>query len=185
MCKSDWDVTALLTLAEGGDEAAHEDLMRHVYQELRDVAAIKLRDQEPGTLLTPTMLIHEAYARVMLRAQVKPKNRRHLFFAFARAMWQLVVEHKRRKHLPQTDAPVDFLVAMEIPDMDAVLDLNEALTSLREAHPRCYEVAILRKALGFTQHETATLLEASPATIKRDWVFAKAWLSRRLSCGEP
>ena len=184
MHDSGWDVTTLLSLAAGGDSAAQNDLMNLVYQELRDVATNKLRDEGSETSLTPTILVHEAYERVMLRACVKPTNRRHLFFAFARAMWQLVVEHKRTKRLPQTDAAVDFLVAVEIPDMDAVLDLNDALDSLRQAHPRCYEVAILRKALGFTQRETAALLDASPATIKRDWVFAKAWLVRRMACGE-
>ena len=178
------DVTTLLGLAEGGNDAAREDLMRLVYEELRNIAASKLRDEKPGTMLTPTVLIHEAYDRVLLGADMRPKNRRHLFFAFARAMWQLVVDHKRKKRIPKTDVAIATLVAGEIPDIENVLDLDEALTALQQAYPRCYEVAILRKALGFTQHETAGLLEASPATIKRDWVFAKAWLNRRLSGGE-
>ncbi len=177
-------VTQLLAQISAGDPAAEDRLLRLVYVELKSVAAQRLRREQPGSTLTPTSLMHEAYVRVFRGNGVPLQNRKHLFFAFGQAMWRIVVEHHRRKRIQGAKVDPGLIAALAGLSRDDVLDLDDALDALRREHPREHEVAILRKAVGLSIPETARVLDASVATVKRRWAFAKAKLSQHLSKGE-
>jgi len=175
------DITGLLVDVAAGHTDAQERLARLVYDELRAVAACKLRKQPPGTTLTPTVLVHEAYSRVVNSAGIPLQNRRHLFFAFGQAMWRIVVEYHRRKRLPIIDLDPDQLPAGSTLSTEDVLDLNGALHVLEREYPEEYEIAMMRKALGLSIEETAAVLGMSESSVKQGWALARAHLSRHLS----
>lgn len=173
-------LTRLLAELQSGNSEAEERLVRVIYDELRALAASKLRGRRRGDTLSPTVLVHEAYLRVLRANAVPPQNRRHLFFAFARAMWQIIVEGERRRKIRDAKQPeatdTDFTPSFD----EDIGRLDSAMQALRAEHPFEYEVTLLRKILGFSIPDTATLLQASEATVKRGWAFAKAELSRNL-----
>lgn len=177
------EVTHLLGQVSQGNAQAEDQLVRLVYAELKSVAKNKLRSLSNGATLTPTVLVHEAYFRVFRANGIPLRNRKHLFFAFAQAMWRIVVEHQRRKHMGQTGDGLENLECYAQSVQEDVLDLDAVLIGFRLEHPREYEVLMLRKTLGFSIEETAELLDTSSATVKRDWAFAKAELSRKLNAG--
>ncbi len=177
----DGEVTRLLTQLAAGDNTAEEPLVRLIYRELHQAATGRLRTYPADGTLTPTVLIHEAFVRVFRRNRGLPiRNRRHLFFAFAQAMWRIVVEHYRRSQRRRL-LRVGMALARPSPESaENLCDLNEAIQLLRVRHPREFEIAMLRKTLGLSVEETAEVLEVSPATVKRGWALAKAFISRRL-----
>ncbi len=178
------DVTLLLKAAGGGDRAAHERLFEAVYAELRRVAGAKLRREAPGHTLQPTALVNEAYLRLVPGA-AGWDNRRHFFGAAAEAMRRILVDHARARRAEKrggglervTLAGVD--IAAESMAVD-VLAIDAALSELAAARPRLAELVNLRCFAGLSIDEAAAALEVSPATAKRDWAFARAWLAERL-----
>jgi RNA polymerase sigma factor (TIGR02999 family) len=180
MNKAPGQLTVLLERVAAGDTDAEQDLARLVYDELRDVAAGKLGELQNQSTLTPTVLVHEAYLRIIAQNGKTLHNRRHLFYTFAQAMWRIVAEHYRKKRLPIIGIDVNSIPADADTDPAIILDMDQALARLKWEYPREYEVAILRKALGFGIQETAELLDLSVATVKRNWEFARAYITRHL-----
>ncbi|HSN70369.1 MAG TPA: sigma-70 family RNA polymerase sigma factor [Steroidobacteraceae bacterium] len=174
------DITKLLNAADGGDALAASRLYELVYSELKLLAAANMRREATGHTLQPTALVNEAYLRLR-PAEVTWANRRHFFGAAAEAMRRILVDHARRKHAQKRG---DGLERVTLSDVDVaaedagidVLALDEALTALHAEDPRLAQVVTLRYFAGMGIEQVAEALELSPATVKRDWTFARAWL---------
>ena len=174
------DVTRLLDAAGGGDRDAYARLYERVYGELHEMAESTMRRERPGHTLQPTALVNEAYLRLGTEA-ANWENRRHFFGAAALAMRRILVDHARRKLAERRGAGVQrvTLTDLEISAPEAGLDVlavNEALDQLAATEPRLAEVVNLRFFAGMSIEDTARALDLSPATVKRDWNFARAWL---------
>jgi RNA polymerase sigma factor (TIGR02999 family) len=184
------DVTRLLCAIDQGDPHAADELLPLVYDELRKLAAQRLAQENPGQTLEPTALVHEAYLRLV--GGVRPQHwdgRSHYFAAAAAAMRRILVECARRKqrvrHAGDRDrVDLDELVVLAADDQSAdLLDLDEALTAFAQEEPAKAELVKLRYFAGLTLEEAAACLGISPATAKRHWALARAWLFAALCDG--
>jgi RNA polymerase sigma-70 factor (ECF subfamily) len=178
-------VTALLAEAKAGKAAALDALLPLVYQELRRVAGAYVRRERPGHTLQATGLVHEAYLRLMRDKHVSWENRAHFCAIAANAMRQILVERARARGAAKrggawarltldegtTAAPVAAV------DVEA---LDQALERLAERDPDQARLVELRYFGGLTIEETAEVLGVSPATVKRSWMVARAWLKKEL-----
>lgn len=179
-------VTRLLADWQGGDQAAFEQLVPLVYDELRRVARAHLRTERDGHTLQTTALVHEAYVRLVDLDRMTLRRRTHFFAMASRLMREILVDHARRKRANKRGGSAE-LVSLDEVDPAAgattidVLALDEALTQLVTVEPRLSQVVELRFFGGLTIAETAMTLDVSPATVERDWVVAKAGLHDRLS----
>jgi RNA polymerase sigma factor (TIGR02999 family) len=178
-------VTVLLEGARRGDERALAALIPLVYDELRRLAAGFLRREAPGQTLQPTALVHEAYLRLMRDADLSWENRAHFFGIAARSMRQILVERARARHAAKRGGG-GLKVSLD-PEMMAAesrtLDLealDEALTRLAAFDAELGRIVEMRFFGGLSVEETAEALHSSPATIKRRWSLARAWLAREL-----
>jgi RNA polymerase sigma factor (TIGR02999 family) len=178
-------VTQLLVDWNAGDKAALEKLTPLVYEELQRLAHHYMRGQRTDHTLQTAALVNEAYLRLADQTQPNFTNRTHFFAVAAKAMRQSLVDHakaslrqKRGAGANKVELDEAALVSPERPR--AVLELNEALEKLAILDPRKAEVVELRYFGGLTQDEIAEVLKVSTVTVRRDWVFAKAWLYSEL-----
>ncbi|MBS0261719.1 MAG: sigma-70 family RNA polymerase sigma factor [Planctomycetes bacterium] len=184
------NVSRILSAIEHGDPAASEQLLPLVYQELRKLAAAKLAQENPGQTLQPTVLVHEAYLRLVDTDQPQHWNGRgHFFAAAAEAMRRILIESARRKQ-SQKHGGARQRVDLDVADLsddsrtDDLLALDEALTQLEAHWPDKAAVVKLRYFAGLTIREAAQALRISTATAERYWTFCRAWLHSRLQSGE-
>jgi RNA polymerase sigma factor (TIGR02999 family) len=178
------DLTMLLRAAGTGDAAAYARLYDAVYAELHRVAAANMRRESPGHTLQPTALVNEAYLRLAPGAQGF-ENRRHFFGAAAEAMRRILVDHARRRDAGKRGAGLERVTLSGV-DVAApeeavdVLEIDAALAELARDRPRLAELVTLRYFAGMSLEEAAQAQDVSPATAKRDWAFARAWLAERI-----
>ena len=179
------EITRLLeTMREGKPEAA-EELLSHVYRELRALAASKMAHEAPGQTLQPTALVHEAWLRLNQGEGLRSSNRAYFFAAAGEAMRRILVENARRKKRVKRGGDLRRVdlenvdVASPLPD-DDLLALDEALTRFAEFEPRAAEVVKLLFFVGLTQEQAAREPGISVATIERQWAFGRAWLFREI-----
>jgi RNA polymerase sigma factor (TIGR02999 family) len=180
------DVTGLLLSWRQGDAAALDRMVPLVYDELRRVARRHLRGERPGHALQATALVHEVYLRLVDVDRMTLTSRSHFFGVAASLMRQILVDHARRQRADKRGGGVTMLSLDEVsPAAQAtnvdVLALDEALEALSSADARQCRVVELRFFAGLTIDEAAEALGLSPATVEREWAFAKAWLLRHLS----
>jgi len=180
------DVTRILAAIERGDPGAAGKLLPLVYEELRRVAAQKLKREAPGQTLEPTALVHEAYLRLFGAAEPHWDGRGHFFAAAAEAMRRILVDSARRKRsrkhgggLVRIDLSEGHAVAAERPE--ELLALDEALTRLAAKDQVKARLVELRYFTGLTLDEAARVLGISPATADRYWAYARAWLHQQIS----
>ena len=187
------DVTLLLDAIRSGRSDAASELLPLVYAELRRLAGSRMAHLAPGQTLQPTALVHEAYAELVGSQDPGWNGRAHFFGAAAQAMREILVDHARskarlkrggdrkRQSLDEQGTPDP---QFELPCED-ILALDEALEKLKVEHPRKAEVVMLRFFAGLTIEQTAEVLDVTSRTIDFDWRFAKAWLFKELSGGQP
>ncbi len=172
--------------AGAANQAVYDELFPLVYAELRRIAAREMRREKPGRTLQTTALVHEAYLRLLKDASLSFENRAHFLGVAARAMREILIEHARARSARKRGGgavrlTLDDLVApVPSPSID-VLALDEALQRLARLDERHARVVELRYFGGLSVEETAAALELSPATVKRDWTLARAWLFRELA----
>ena len=182
------DVTGLLQAWGGGDPAALDQLVPIVYDELHRQAQRYLRREAPGHTLQTTALVHEAYLRLVDQREARWQNRAQFFGVAAQAMRRILVDHARRHQAAKrggSAVPVPLEegeVAAAGSDVDLVA-LDDALTRLAALDPQQARVVELRYFTGLGIEETAEALGISPATVKREWAMARAWLKRELGEG--
>jgi len=184
------DVTQLLIGWSGGDRSASEQLMAAVYAELHAQAARAMGRENPEHTLQATALVNEAYLRLIDQRRVQWRNRAHFFGVAAQLMRRILVDHARGRHAAKRGAGMPQItlgqadVASDAAPDDAgvdVLALHEAIERLAAIDPRQARVVELRYFGGMNIEDTAEALDVSPATIKREWAVARAWLRRDLS----
>jgi RNA polymerase sigma factor (TIGR02999 family) len=180
-------VTLLLNQASAGSRQATAELLPLVYDELRALAARKMRQERGDHTLQATALVHEAYLRLLGGADVaRWDGRWHFFAAAAQAMRRILVENARqRSRLKRGGAGErldldDLNITVEQPP-DDLLALDEALVEFAQEHPAEAELVQLRYFAGLTRDQAAQALGISPATATRDWAFARAWLYKRIN----
>ncbi len=189
------EVTQILSdLARGNGHAAGQ-LLPLVYEELRQLAAVRLNQEAPGNTLTATALVHEAYLRLVtpsLRERGEESrwdNRGHFFAAAAEAMRRILVDAARRK---RTEKHGGNRHRIDLPDVPAgadvaderLLALDDALTRLAVEDPVAARVVELRHFAGLSIEDAAAMLGLSRATAYRHWNYARAWLRDAISAVE-
>jgi len=182
-----YDITETFFRWRGGDARALEVLMPMLYDEVRGLAASYLRRERAGHTLQATALAHEAFLRLMDQRQVTWQNRAHFMGLVAQAMRRVLADHARRHRAQKRGGdrvrvglPEEGVAA---PTDVAADDLDTALEDLARLEPRQARVVELRFYAGLSIDETAEVLGTSPATVKRDWTVARAWLHRELYGG--
>lgn len=179
------NITRILEQVPQGDVKALEELLPLVYDELRRLAAHKMAQERPGQTLQATALVHEAWLRLSESNRQEWRGREHFFSAAAESMRRILVEKARRKsrlrHGGQFERVDCELIDLPIAaDDERCLQVNDALDRLAQCDARKAEVVKMRMFVGLEMKEIAAALNASEKTVQRDWMFAKAWLSREL-----
>lgn len=186
----DDDVTRLLRDWADGHPDALPRLMEIVYPELRRIAAQHLSRERPGHTLQPTALVNEAYLRLAGQAPGRQfADRTHFFAVAARIVRAVLVDHARARRAAKRGAGAigveltDGAAAVPPPPVD-LLDLDAALTALEQMDAQQSRIVELRHFAGLSIEETASVLDISPSSVKRDWLVAKTWIRRHMS-GDP
>jgi RNA polymerase sigma factor (TIGR02999 family) len=183
-------ITDLLARWSGGDEAALEQLMPLVYDELRARAAGYLRRERGARTLQPTALVHEAYLRLVGMDDVAWRDRNHFFALAARAMRRVLVDTARRRDAGKRGGdPERVSIERLEPDTGVegrwldVLAADRALVRLEAVAPRQARVVEMRFFAGMEEREIADVLGVSLSTVEREWRAARAYLARELARG--
>jgi len=185
------EVTRLLASWSGGDDDALARMVPMVYEELRRLARRHLQREREGHTLQGTGLVHEVYLRLAEKRPTQWASRAHFFCWASTMMRHILIDHARSRAAAKRGGGVEVLsldamhedhaplpgVSDDAPDLIAV---DQALRKLERLDPQQGRVVELRYFCGFSVAETAEALEVSPATVKRDWVTARAWLLREL-----
>jgi RNA polymerase sigma factor (TIGR02999 family) len=179
------NVNQLLERACQGDSRARGELIRATYDQLRAMAAAHMRDERPDHTLTATALVHEVSLQLLEGIAVTANNRGQFLALAAKAMRNLLIDHARARGRQKRGGSLQKLSLDE--DLAAcdernqeLVDLDEALERFSQIDARKSQVVELRYFGGLSIEETAQILEVSPATVKRDWEVARAWLLRAL-----
>lgn len=173
----------------GGERPSAEQLLPHVYNELRQLARRYLSRERPGHTLEPTALVHEAYIKLVDQSKVDWQGRTHFFAVGAKVMRHLLIDHARGKGRAKRGGDRQKVTLAEgltpfgsgALDAEDLLALNEGLDRLAELDARQARVVELRFFGGLTVPEAALVLGVSNRTIEGDWAHARAWLKRELS----
>jgi RNA polymerase sigma factor (TIGR02999 family) len=178
-------VTQLLADWSRGDEAALQKLTPLVYEELRRLAHHYMEGQPADHTLQTTALVNEAYLRLVGQNTPSFTDRSHFFAVAAKAMRQILVDHARTVQRQKRGAgasriELDETALISPEQSDAIVDLNDALERLASLDSRAAQGVELRYFGGLNQDEIAEVLKVSAVTVRRDWVFARAWLYNEL-----
>lgn len=183
------DVTRILEAIGEGDQKAASELLPLVYEELRRLAAAKMAQERPGQTLQPTALVHEAWLRLGGGEGQTWQNRAHFFGAAAEAMRRILIDNARRKRAVRHGGGQERLdindvdVATAAND-DSLLAVHEALDRFAAQDQRKAELVKLRYFAGLNIEQAAEVLGVSPATAKRWWAYARAWLHTEIAASE-
>lgn len=163
-----------------------DHLVPLVYEELRALAGMLLRDKAAGLTLQPTSLVHEAYLRLLDQRRMDWQDRLHFFRIAAKVMRRVLVDHCRARMAQkrggaQVAMELEEALAVAAPRVVDVLAVDRGLNRLEALDPQQAQIVELRFFAGLTVEETAEALGISKATVKRDWALAKAWLAREIA----
>ena len=180
------DVTSVLLQLGKGDRNALDRLLPLVYDELRRLAAGRLRQERADHTLSPTALVHEAYLKLVQLERIDWKGRAHFFGACAQSMRRILISYARMKKADKRGAgsehvPIHNVVLAAQARPADVVALDEALTKLERLSERQARIVECRFFAGMSVEDTAEALGISPATVKRDWTTARAFLNRELA----
>lgn len=180
------DITEVLAQLREGDEAAVDALMPRVYDTLHALARRHMQRERPGHTLSPTGLVNEAYLKLVDQQNTDWQNRAHFFSIAARIMRRILINHAAKRSAAKRgsgEAMVTFDEAGMLGQVrdDQLLFLDDALNRLSQLNERQARVVELRFFGGLTHEEVGVVLNISPASARRDWRLARAWLHRELS----
>ena len=176
-------ITQLLGEVHAGKASSTDELVPLLYSELRRLASSYLRREPAGHTLQPTALVNEAYLKLIEQRDARWDGRTHFIGIAARVMRQVLVDHARRNHAlrrggSKPNLTLDDAIAYSQEQPGDLLAIDHLLSRLAELDPRQSRVVELRIFGGLSVEETASALDISPATVKREWAMAKAWLTR-------
>ena len=178
-------VTTLLHDAGRGERTAFDRLFPMVYGSLRRLASSALRRERRGHTLSATALANEAYMRLAALRRIAWQDRAHFVAVAARTMRRVLVNHAVARRAQKRGAgagsvDIDSVPLVTDDRLEDVLAVHEALDRLQKIAPAAARVVECRVFMGLTIEETAAAMELSPATVKRHWTTARAWLTREL-----
>src|SRR6185437_9173245 len=178
-------LSQLLLRWTNGDQEALKSLVPIVYTELRRLAHNRLLHERHNHTLQTTALVHEAYLRLAENPPNRVVDRKHFLALSAGIMRQVLVDHAREKQAQKRDGGIQIELDSKLAPMpERVLDIlaiNEALTNLSKLDPRQSSIVELRFFAGLSIEDTAEVMGMSPATVKRDWITARAWLLQHMT----
>lgn len=179
------EVTVLLSRLSQGDKSVLDQLLPVVYKELKKLSSIYLHKEYQNHTLQTTELVHEAYIKLVSQENVSWENRAHFFGIAANSMRQILVDYARKKKADKRGGGAYRMSLDEVSLFynsmdDQMIQLDEALNKLDAFDNRMSRIVELRYFTGLTIEETAKVLDLSPATVKREWNLAKAWLYREI-----
>ena len=180
------EITALLKAWSGGDAAALERLAEQVYPELHRMARRYMKNERHGNTLQATALVHEVYFRLIDVTKVEWHERAQFFAMAAQMMRRILVNSANARAAQKRGGMAPKVSIEETADLSAgsdrtILAVDEALAAFSQLAPRQAKVVELRYFGGLTEEEIVVALNISPRTVRRDWEFAKAWLSKELN----
>ena len=183
------DVTQLLIAYREGDREAFDRLVPIVYQDLRRIARAHLRRHKVGDTLGTTVLVHEAYMRLVDQTRASFEDRRHFLCVCARAMRQIIISNARKKAAlkrggGEQQVTLDEGRVADDRQSGWLLALDEALETLGGKNERLARVVECRYFAGLSEEETAEALGTSLRTVQRDWMRARAWLREALETAD-
>ncbi|HEY6122910.1 MAG TPA: sigma-70 family RNA polymerase sigma factor, partial [Pyrinomonadaceae bacterium] len=169
-----------------GNKEVLEELLPVIYNELRHLAHGFLFHERSGHTLQTTALVHEAYLKLIDQRDARWQNRAHFFAIAAQAMRRILIDSARKHRAQKRGGPAEKVSLTEAGEIStksdsALLALDEALNELAEIDAEQSRIVELRYFAGLTIEETAEVMQLSPATIKREWATARAWLYQTLS----
>ncbi|HEY8551197.1 MAG TPA: ECF-type sigma factor [Vicinamibacterales bacterium] len=179
------EVTAVLRRAAGGGRAAIDALVPLMYDALRRIARQQLSRERRNHTLSATALAHEAYVRLIGLTRIEWRDRAHFFAAAAGAMRRVLIDHAVARNA-QKRGNGGSAISLELDGLPAderlgdLLCVDAALTRLERVHAVAARVVECRVFAGMTIDETGAALGIAPATVKRHWALARAWLARDL-----
>jgi RNA polymerase sigma factor (TIGR02999 family) len=182
------DITRLLVAAEKGSPEALDEVFEVVYPRLREIAHARRRGWQGAETVDTTGLVHEAYMKLAASGIGRFENRAHFYATTARAMRQVLINYAERRGAKKRGGGASDVTLYEgdaVTDnaLDELLSLNAALEKLQALSERQAQVVECLFFAGLGIEETAEALDISPATVKRDWATARAWLYREMSAG--
>ena len=180
------DITDMLLDWGKGDKAALDRVMPLIYQELRRMAHRQMRRERAGNTMQTTVLINEAYLRLVDYERVQPRDRSHFFAIAAQAMRRVLIERARSRNSAKRGSGGQKVSLEEVADLideraTNLVALDEALTTLATIDPRKAQIVELKYFGGMTIEETAQVLDVSTPTVERDWQMARIWLHREIN----
>ena len=179
-------ITQLLQKWRHGEQDAFDEVIQYVYNDLRRRATAYIRNERDGQSLQPTGLVHEAFIKLVDKRAIDWQDRNHFFAIAAQAMRRILVDRVRSKRRDkrgglQDDLPLDEAQTISADgDRIDLVALDQALSALAVFDERQARIVELKYFGGMTLEETAELLDISPATVKRDWQIARAWLRQQI-----
>ena len=179
-------ITRILQDSRTGSAADREQIFALLYEELRSLARREFQRRGGAQTLQPTVLVHEAYLRLMQTEEVEIRDRAHFFALAASVMRRILIDHYRRRSAQKRGgdrARVTLSAASDGDGGESSLDLmalDEALEKLAELDPRKAQVVELRFFAGMSVDDVARALDVSKRTVEADWRLARAWLGREL-----
>jgi RNA polymerase sigma factor (TIGR02999 family) len=181
--------TDLLLHWSSGDEGARDDLLPIVYDELRRIARSYLQRERSDHTLQPTALVHEAYLRLIDQRRVSWRNRAQFVGLAAIMMRRVLVNHARHRAAAKRngDGTLPLTVTFEPSQSEPpdVIEVHDALDRLQTVDARAGRIVELKFFGGLTTEEMAEVMQLSPATIEREWRFARAWLYDAINGDSP
>jgi RNA polymerase sigma factor (TIGR02999 family) len=182
---SQQEVTELLAHWSQGDDVALAELTPLVYEELRRLAHRHMGGERPDHTLQTTALVNEAYLRLADQTNPRWQNRAHFFAVAARTMRQILVNYAKSSRAQKRGGgalkvELDEAAIVSPEQSKAIVDLHEALERLGTLDERKARVVELKYFGGLNHDEIAEVMKISAVTVRRDWVFAKAWLHNEL-----
>ena len=178
-------VTSLLRQWSGGDAGALDQLVPIVYSELGRLAHYHLGRERDGHTLQTTAVVHEVYLRLCSQDKPQWEDRAHFFAVAARMMRRILVDYSRRRGAQKRGpaalhVPLDDALTIPVQDQFDLIALDSALEGLAAFDARKCQVVEMRFFAGLAAKEIAVVLKTTEATVRRDWIIAKAWLYRYL-----
>jgi RNA polymerase sigma factor (TIGR02999 family) len=184
------NITQMLGQLRSGNQEVVSQLVPLLYDELRRLAAYHLRRERPNHTLQATALVNEAYLRLIDQQAVEWKNRSHFFGIAAQQIRRILVDYARSHQAAKRGGAaarvtLDEAMIVSRDNPGEVILVDETLDRLAALDPQQAKIVELRVFGGLTVEEVAEVLGISPATVKRDWRMAKAWLTREINQRQP
>ncbi len=175
----DQDLTLMLAAAAGGDMVARDQFVEATYQRLHHLAGRIMGSEAPGATLQPTVLVNEALLRLFGGRPLQAESRKHFLNIAAQQMRRLLIDRARAHHSNKRKGAVialDDAPQVSLERSAELVALDDALHVLAEVDPNAADVVEKKFFGGYTDEETAVILNTNVGRVRRDWTYARAWL---------